>query len=216
MNKTWFIIPARMGSKRLPHKNRILVPITVSKLMPDWIPYTIITTDDPVIEEQAKEWGIKVHKRSKESSSDTATMTFTLKEVIRDCKIPENDWIVCLYPTYPERTSENILSSFDFIKKTNAKSMLCKVPVKTHPWMCLQETEQDRGKLVVDNDLYRWQDFPVCFQYSHFVIIFKASEIETFNSQLFNSETVFLGIKDIVDIDTSSDMKKYINNEKVS
>ena len=52
--RTWFIIPARKGSKRFPFKNRKLVPICLSKLKNEWIQKTIISTNDSAITEIAK------------------------------------------------------------------------------------------------------------------------------------------------------------------
>jgi len=207
--RTWFIIPARKGSKRFPFKNRKLVPICLSKLKNEWIQKTIISTNDSAITEIAKKFGTILHMRSESNSSDEASMKETLKEVIRDIEIPREDRIICLYPTYPERTTSDIIKAINFFNESNSSSMLCKKDIKSHPYICLRDLGENKGELLVDHSLYRWQDFPKCFEYSHFIIMFKVGEIENLNFQLFNEDTVYFKINDVVDVDDINDFKKF-------
>ncbi len=211
MSKVWFIIPARMGSKRFPFKNRNLVPICISNLKESWLKKTIISTDDDHIKNLAISSGIKVHNRSKKNSSDNASMRDTLQEVIADMSIADKDTVVCLYPTYPERTSDAVESGIKFFNDSKSSSMLCKKDISTHPFLCLEDVGENKGKPFIETDLYRWQDFPKCFQYSHFIVILKAGDIVNLNSQLFNSETVYLNISDPVDVDNVSDFENYLS-----
>lgn len=211
---TWFIIPARKGSKRFPLKNRKLVPICLSQLDSEWVKNTIVSTNDRHIREIAEKFGAAVHDRSEENASDSSSMRETLKEVIADKNISENDTIVCLYPTYPQRNADIIHSSIGFFISAGADSMLCKKTIKSHPYLFLRDIGDNKGELFIENNLYRWQDFPKCFQYSHFIVIFKVSEIENLNFQLFNKDTVYFDIPESVDVDSESDFKSYLSLEK--
>ena len=208
-NKFWFVIPARKGSKRFPFKNRKLVPICLDSLLPEWIPNTIVSTNDSEIVKICESHNVTTHNRSEKNASDVASMRETMKEVIEDFHIPDEDFVVCLYPTYPERSFQNIIEGMNFIEKTGAESMLCKKNVKTHPYVCLVEADNHRATPAVDHDLYRWQDFPNCFQYSHFLIVFRASEVNKLYFQLFNNETVFMDIADVIDVDTLHDFEAF-------
>ena len=211
MNNFWFIIPARKGSKRFPYKNRRLVPIVLNQLKNEWLDRTIISTNDEEILRIAEKNNIASHNRSEKNSSDKASMKETLAEIISDCNIDESDFIVCLYPTYPQRTIEKIEQALKFFKSSGASSMLCKKDIKSHPYLCLEDIGENKGKPFIENNLYRWQDFPKCFQYSHFISILKVSEINNLNYQLFNKDTVYFNTTDIVDVDSENDFNDYLS-----
>lgn len=216
MSNFWFVIPARKGSKRFPGKNRKLVPITIKSLDKKWKRKTIISTNDSQIAEFAKKSNIKVHNRSEKNSSDTASMKQTIREVIDDLKIKETDVIVCLYPTYPERSTESIEKILKFFKKEKVKSLLCKKQIDTNPYLCLIDVGNNKGKSFIDHDLYRSQDYPKFFQYSHFVAIFTVSELTNLNNQLYNSETIFYNIENMIDVDSENDYNQYVAAAKGS
>ena len=209
---TIFIVPARMGSKRLPFKNRKLVPILLQEQAREvWLSNTIVTTNDPEIIKLVNEIGASVHHRSDKNSGDTASLKDVLLEVVSDNEFAKDDTIVVLYPTYPERTIDDIKSALSFMKTHNANSLLCRKKIKTHPWMCLLSLSEKKGFQVVDNNLYRWQDFPECFEYCHFIAAFKVKELPSLNNQLFNIDTVFYSVNNPIDVDTREDFNSYLN-----
>ena len=78
--KTLCIIPARGGSKRLPHKN--ILPVAGKPLLAYSVEHavrstlvdkTVVSTDDEAIASVAKEYGAEVIERPLELASDTAT-----------------------------------------------------------------------------------------------------------------------------------------------
>lgn len=211
MSNFWFIIPARKGSKRFPGKNRRLVPITIKNLDRNWKRQTIISTNDSQIVKLARKNNINVHNRSEINASDTASIKHTIKEVIVDLKIKESDTIVCLYPTYPERTVKSIEKIIEFFKKEDAKSLLCKKEIDTNPYLCLIDAGCNKGKEFIKHDLYRSQDYPSFFQYSHFVAIFNVSEFNNLNNQLYNTDTLFYSIDRMIDVDSENDYNQYLN-----
>lgn len=201
-----YIIPARAGSKGFPGKNRIL-------LKEVYIPKNcIVYTDDLEIKEYCRRFGISYADRPKEVSEDITSTKETVKRFIKDYKIPSDDIVVLLYLTYPERTASDIYKCLEFFEKTKAKSLLCKKPVTISPFLTLMKKGDFGGQQLVPHDYYRRQDYPECFEISHFVSIFLAGEVESLNSNLYNKDTVFYPIEEKVDVDHLTDYEHYKNH----
>lgn len=206
----YFVIPARKGSKRLPLKNRTLLKFTLDIIPKENYKNIIVTTDDEVIIEKVKEMSIKVIRRDKEFSSDTASIKSVLSDVINKCHFKEDDDIIDLYLTYPNRTFEKIEEIYKFYKEHNAKTLLCAFKVKTNPYLCFYRLENHRGKPIIKHNLYRYQDYPECFRSSHYVCIFKVGYIEKLGPNMYNEETIFYDIEDQIDVDTEDDLNKFL------
>ena len=116
-----------------------------------------------------------------------------------------------IYNTYPERTWEDIQRAVKFFEERDAASMLCKKEVSISPFLMMYD-KGDHGEQVISHNLYRRQDYPKCFEISHFVSIFSKKELVNLNNNLYNKNTVFLKIDNPIDIDTKEDLEKY--NEK--
>ena len=115
-----------------------------------------------------------------------------------------------LYLSYPERQWEEIEKAISFLKSVkDIRSLLCKKEIKTHPWLCLIEEGENFGKQIVEHNLYRRQDYPKCFEISHYISIFYASEVQFLNKNLYNSKTVFYPIEEKVDVDSFNDLKRF-------
>ena len=69
--------------------------------------------------------------------------------------------------------------------------------------------EGDKGKQIIEHNLYRRQDYPECFELSHFICIFRANELESLNKNLYNSNTTFYKVKRPVDVATKKDLERY-------
>lgn len=204
------VIPARRGSKGVPFKNRILLEHTLN-IIPDSLRGdVIISTDDDFIIEKAKEYKVKAVRRSDKLSSDEASVKDVLINLIKNENISCQQTIIMLYLTYPERTWEEVESILSFFNDNDAKSVLCKKEVKTHPHMCMFEAADGlRGKQVVRHNLYRRQDYPKCFEISHYMCAIKASEVNNLNKNLYNEDTFFYQIEDKIDIDYKKDLEAY-------
>ncbi len=106
------IIPARGGSKRIPHKNikdflgKPIIAYSIEvALKSDLFEEVMVSTDDKKIAEIAIKYGAKVpFYRSAETSNDYATTMAVIKEVVSEYKNQLNkeyDLICCIYPTAP-------------------------------------------------------------------------------------------------------------------
>jgi CMP-N-acetylneuraminic acid synthetase len=120
-----------------------------------------------------------------------------------------DDDLVVLYLTYPERTWDQIESAIEIYKKKKLKSLLCKKKIEITPFLILKEEEGNRGSQLFYHDLYRRQDYPTCFELSHFICIFKSKSINKLNQNLYYRDTYYLDISpDTIDVDTQKDLDK--------
>ena len=206
---TYFVIPARKGSKGVPHKNRQLVPLVIKSIRPEDHSSTILTSDDEEILNYGARFDVKVRHRPDELSNDIATMKEVLLDVIKVFELKNADILIVLYPTYPERKASDIDDSLAFFKTHKLSSMLCKKDVKTHPYLCLLADGDIGAKSLIEHSLYRRQDYPECFEICHFVCIAKVSEVGSLNSQLFNGKTGFYKIEHKIDVDYQTDYVKF-------
>jgi len=207
------IIPARRNSKGLPFKNRKLLNYTISSIPENMKSSVYVSTDDEVIIEHLKDSGINIHHRSNHSARDQASTKELICEFVDNLKADPEEIIVMMYLTYPERTFDEVLQALEFFKDHNAKSLLCKKEVKSHPFLCLYEVGNHNGEQIVEHDLYRRQDYPKCFEISHYISIFKAKEVERLNKNLYNKDTIFYKIDDKIDVDLEQDLQRYEKND---
>jgi CMP-N,N'-diacetyllegionaminic acid synthase len=206
LNKTWYIIPARMGSKGLPKKNRILFKETAN-IIPDGIKDSVVVSSDDIeILKISSEYGFISHQRSAELASDTASIRDVLSKVILDLNISSESTIVLLYLTYPTRTWANVEDAICFFNKHNGVSLLCKKQIHTSPYLMFFEEESLTGTKVIDHDLCRRQDYRNCFEVSHFIGVFNSDQINILDTNLWNKDTIFMPIDNKIDVDYKKDL----------
>ena len=78
--------------------------------------------------------------------------------------------------------------------------------------MCLRAIDEIHGEQIIQHDLYRRQDYPECFEISHFICMLRAGEIKSLNNQLYNNSTGFYKISDKLDVDYKEDFEKFKKN----
>ena len=146
-----------------------------------------------------------VHNRPEHLCTDTASIKDVLSCVADDYKMAGGDIIVMLYLTYPERTTQDIRDGIEVFKKVGAKSLLCKQDVKSHPFLCIDEFNNQ----VIKHDLFRRQDYPPYYEISHFLAIMYVDELPKLNKNLYSKNTYFMPIKEVIDVDYISDYEKH-------
>ena len=202
------IIPARKNSKGLPFKNRKLFKHTASTIPEDLKEHTYVVTDDETIIERALICGFNVLHRPIEISQDHTSTKEVLEYVINQLDLKSED-ITMLYLTYPERTWIDIKKAINIFKDNNAKSLLCKKKIELSPYLILKSEPDNRGSQLFKHDLYRRQDYPECFEISHFISIFNSDEIFKLNNNVYNKDTYFMEIsKDTIDVDYQKDINR--------
>ena len=204
-----FIIPARKDSKGLPGKNRILLQHTIEQIPKELEGDVIVTTDDEHIIDELKNTNFKILDRRTELSRDDVSIRDVLENVIEHFNIPNDEEVVMLYLTYPQRTWQDVLNAVKFYRDNNANSLLCRKEIKVHPYLCMYDVDTNRGKQIVKHDMYRRQDYPNCFEISHYVCIFKTFEIKLLNKNMYNDFTVFFPIEERLDVDTMKDLENF-------
>lgn len=210
---TWYVIPARAGSKGFPGKNKKLVPIILNNLTTKELKNTIITTDDLDIIDLGVKKGCKIINRQKHLASDTANIKDVILNVIKTEKISSDDTIVMLYPTYPERRLNDINKALLFLNKNNLDSMLCRKKIKYPIPLIMESIDKIKGKKIQSKLYNRRQDWPEYFELCHFISIFKVNVINNLNHQLFNEDTGWMWIENKIDVDYENDWKAYLRKK---
>ncbi len=140
------IIPARGGSKRLPHKNVQLLggipliahSILEAKKFPDLVNEVYVSTDDFEIKNIALSYGAKVIDRPIQISGDNEPTVTALKHVLESIENPV-DWVFLLQPTNPLRPQGLIPEAFQCLQSSHADSL-----------MTVTRNHQKFGKIVND------------------------------------------------------------------
>ena len=86
---------------------------------------------------------------------------------------------------------------------------LCRKKTNSHPYLCFESLPKHKAKPVIEHTLYRRQDYPECFEVSHFISIFRTEELNKLSDQLYNENTIFYSIEDKIDVDHEEDFLKY-------
>lgn len=208
-DNSWFIVPARKGSKGVPFKNRTLIHHVIDSIPDELKKRIIVSTDDEYIIDEMSKKNIEVLKRKSELSTDESDVKCVIEDVIEKYNINKNDLIFMLYTVWPERTFEMIENVFNVFLKQKVDSLLCSTKVKTHPYMTFYDKGDNLGELVVKHKFYRRQDYPKCFVINHLVTIFKCGIIKKLNTQFYNNKTYFHPVDELINIDSQVDLEKY-------
>ncbi|MBC87217.1 MAG: cytidyltransferase [Bdellovibrionaceae bacterium] len=131
MKEVIFMIPARLGSKRVPKKNiRVLVdkpllqyPIDLcKKVLPSENIY--VNSESEVLGQLALASGVKFHKRPEELSTDTATNQDFTREFL---EVNPCDFVVMVNPTSPLLTETTLRNFIEFLEATDADTVMSTV-----------------------------------------------------------------------------------------
>jgi len=212
------IILARGGSKRIPGKNikdflgKPIITYSIEAALNSGIfDVVMVSTDCDKIADIAKEYGASVpFKRSESTSTDTATTTEALLEVIGKYETlgKSFEWLCCIYPTAPFVTAEKLCAAMDLLQQEKADALIPVVPFSYPP---------ERG-LVVENSFVkmkypeninkRSQDLDKIYHDSgQFYFARTKAFITEYN--LFCKKTIpmILSELEVQDIDTETDWK---------
>ena len=211
---TYFVIPARKGSKGFPKKNRKLLSYTINEFPKKLNEKIIVTTDDQYIINKLKYTKINILKRSKKLSQDTTSIKDVMLDVVKKFEMKKNDRIIMLYLTSPKRKFSDVKKILSYYNRKKTKSLTCCVEPKSNPYLCFFQLKNNKGSQIIKHDLYRRQDYPKCFEMRHFVVIFDVGEISKLNNNMYNKNTTFYKIHDDIDVDYESDLKSFLKQSK--
>jgi len=203
----YYIIPARKNSKGFRFKNRYLFEDLPKELTDHKV---IITSDDDVIRDMNdKLYGFDFLRRPDHLALDDTSVKPVLEHVVHEYNLNDDDTLVVLYLTYPERTYNDIQSILSFYQANNASSLLCREPLLQHPYLCFESKSKHKAKRIVNHNLYRRQDYPECFFGSHFVAIVNVGTLPELDLNLHNEDrTIFYDLQSHkIDVDHKTDLK---------
>lgn len=153
------VIPARGGSKSIPHKNIALVggkPLIYYTIREakraQRLDAVIVSTDDPAIADVARSYGADVpflrpKKYAGDRSRDIEFLQHAIKwvEKYRGWK-PEI--VVFLQPTSPTRTAEDIDAVLDFMEREQCDSVRTVVAPSYHPLKMMTVTDEAKKRIT--------------------------------------------------------------------
>jgi pseudaminic acid cytidylyltransferase len=212
------IVTARGGSKRIPKKNikdflgkPILAYSIEAAINSKCFDEVMVSTDDSEIAEVSKKLGAKVpFYRSKENSSDFATTSDALLEVINNYKSSGINFenACCIYPTAPFITSKTIDDSFKIFLSKDADSL---IPVVKFGYPIQRAFKKDGDYLKMfhpENVNKRSQDLEPAYHDVGQFYWFKVNEFLK-NKILITDKTTFIEISELntQDIDNEEDWK---------
>lgn len=184
------IIPARGGSKGIPHKN--IKPLNGKPL----IYYTIdiaraittddnicVSTDDDDIVEVVEKYGLKVpFRRPAELATDTAGTYEVLLHALSYYELMGKhfDAVLLLQNTSPFRKAEQIKEAFHLYNK-DVDMVVSVKECTANPYYCVFE-ENSEGYLHVckgDGNIFRRQDAPKVYEYNGAIYIMNPKVLKT-------------------------------------
>lgn len=154
--KVLAVIPARGGSKGVPHKNirpvggKPLIAYTLETALAarGLLHRVVVSTDDPAIADVARAYGAEVpFLRPPELAADRAPMIPVLQHAVQfveDGEQQRMDWVLLLQPTAPLRTVADIEAALRLAQAGGCDSVISVVQVfAVHP-MLMKRIENDR------------------------------------------------------------------------
>lgn len=190
-----FIIPARGGSKGIPHKNirhlhgRPLIAWTIdtARALTDDLSRVILSTDDAAIARVAtEECGLPV---SYMRPASLATDTSGTREVIIDAMDYADrsgityDCVVLLQPTSPLRTPDDVIRCMEtYADRADCDMVVSVCEAASNPYYNCFETDPATGALRIskgDGLLTRRQDAPPAWEYTGAVYVIRPGSIRT-------------------------------------
>jgi pseudaminic acid cytidylyltransferase len=224
------IIPARGGSKRVPHKNiKHFLGEPIIKYSIDaacdsgCFKEIMVSTDDPEIAKIATCYGANVpFMRSAQTSDDYSTTVDVLKEVLlKYNEIGKSfKYLCCLYPTAPFVAPEMLKRAMALLIKAEADSVFT-VTKFSYPIQRALKIEKERVQMLwPENYSKRSQDLQSAY---HDCGLFYCMKTNSLMAQmtLFPKDSVPIILPEslVQDIDTEEDWKiaemKYLMHKKL-
>lgn len=185
------VIPARKGSKGFPFKNRLLFDDTADFIDGNnWFDQVVVSTDDELIAQKARERGYIFHARPEKLAGDAVAIKEVMRSVIGDLKLDTNAVLWLFYLPIVHKDRVDFLKAKEIIEKGKVLSLCGFVPARSHPFSCWSYDEKNGElKQYIENDVYRRQDMPSAWTHHHYICCFRAGETENLNSELINGRT---------------------------
>ena len=212
------IIPARGGSKGIPHKNIInlcgkpLIAYTIEAAQKSmYVDTVLVSTDDIEIQRISEQYGAMVpFLRDAKIATDKATTISVVVDAVQRLSMNgENyDVVILLQPTSPLRTTEEIDVAIDVFFQNDMQGVVSVNAVETSPFL-LRTIEGHRlRRIISENSTIRRQDMPTYYEVNGAIYINHIREIDENLSFNDNPIPYIMNREHSVDIDTWDDLEK--------
>jgi CMP-N-acetylneuraminic acid synthetase len=214
------IIPARGGSKRIPHKNiadvggKPLLAWTVeAALESDCFEHVIVSTDDEKIAEAGREFGAEVPFLRNVNADDHATAsqaTLTALAQAEQTFSSEFDIVCQLMATTPLRTADHIVEAMKQFDRSRAPAQISCVAFEwQNPWWAVTLDQQGHPTaLFPEKRNARSQDLEQLYAPSGAIWLARTAQLKTAESFYLDGLTYCpIDWRAAIDIDTPSDLE---------
>lgn len=165
------VIPARGGSRRIPHKNirplngRPLLAYTVAAALGSGVfAQVVVSTDDEAVEAAATAAGATVLKRAADLADDYTPASSVTARVAEQLGLPDDQPIAQLLPNCPLRTAADVRASYAAFLGGGSPAQLSVTRYGwLNPWWAMT---QDGGRLkpvFAEQLKARSQDLPTLY-----------------------------------------------------
>lgn len=217
--KPLIIIPARGGSKGIPHKNikllngKPLIQYTIDvarQIVPD--EDICVSTDDQEIINVVEDYGLKVpFIRPAELASDTAGTYEVLLHAIDyyEAKGKQYDCVLLLQNTSPFRTAEHVRQAMA-LYKPEIDMVVSVNEIASNPYYnCFEVGDDGYLKKTLDSSMFtRRQDAPKTYEYNGAIYIFNLQRLKETHYGNFTKRVMYeMDRLHSVDLDTMMDWK---------
>lgn len=211
------IIPARGGSKGIPHKNIInlcgkpLIAYTIEAAQKSmYVDTVLVSTDDIEIQRISEQYGAMVpFLRDAMIATDKATTISVVVDAVQRLSMNgENyDVVILLQPTSPLRTTEEIDVAIDVFFQNDMQGVVSVNAVETSPFL-LRTIEGHRlQRIISESSTIRRQDMPTYYEVNGAIYINHIREIDENLSFNDNPIPYIMNREHSVDIDTWDDLE---------
>lgn len=217
--KILYLIPARGGSKGIPHKNikllngkpLIYYTIDIARCMADDEDICVSTDDDEIIN-IVEEYGLHIlFKRPDALATDECG---TYKVILQALDFFEKkgkiyDTVVLLQPTSPFRTVNNVKSCIEIYSQERRDMVVSVKESSTNPYYnCFKADNSGTLEPLFNEIITRRQDAPKIYEYNGAVYVMNVEKLrEKSYSEFNNISYVIMDELSSVDLDTIIDWK---------
>ena len=215
------VITARGGSKGIPQKNlctilgKPLIAYTIeAALQAKTLTRTIVSTDDKTIAQVSEQYGAEVpFLRPKHLATNTATSIAVLQHAVTYLANEGDyttDLVVCLQPTSPLRTADDIDQAVNLCLQSGADSVVSLCQAKHHPYWMKRIFDGRVYPLINENEqnYTRRQDLPPVYQLNGALYVTRTKALLEENRILGEHTIPYIMPQErSIDIDTQTDLR---------
>lgn len=217
--KALFLIPARGGSKGIPHKNRKLLagkPLicytidAARAVAPDEADICVSTDDEEIIR-IVEAYGLKVPFRRPDELAQDGSGTYEVILHALDyykAQGKQYDVVVLLQPTSPLRTGIHIREAME-LYTPDCDMVVSVAEAKSNPYYVMfQEDSEGYLQHLLQGSFTRRQDCPVVYEYNGAVYVMNVSALREKPLSAFTRNRKYVMPSSIsIDLDTPDDWK---------